>query len=207
MEISKLKSLSRPMKVILDDGEGNALGEIFFRYLPGAITKETLPAFIALDDEPLARAQRSLMNQHLETEKLNAEKAKAEKAKTAKGKAKTEDEAPQLQPLTMEELDVRIDKRRADELQSNLQKMELTAKKLCLLLDPKDGHDLTHDGERLPVVWETFADHLPLALVEAVTLSILEAMKDPFGLVSSLAASLNGAYAGARGTALDVGED
>ena len=192
MEITQLKALSRPMKVILDDGEGNALGEIIFRYLPGAITKETLPAFIALDDEPLARAQRHLMSQHLETEKAEAEKIKANK-----GKPKTDE--PPGESLTMEEMNARIDKRRADSLQSDLQKMELAAKKLCLLLDPKDGHDLTSNGERLPIAWETFADHLPLALVEAVTLSILEAMKDPFGLVSSLAASLNGAYAGAGG--------
>ena len=196
MEISQFKALSRPLKVVLDDGDGNVLGEINFRYLPSAVTKETLPAFIALDDEPLARAQHALLEGHLAMEKEVAEKAKS----TAKTKASKTEEEPK--PLTVEELDARIDKRRADELQSNLDRIELTAKKLCLLIDPEKGHDLTHDGQRLPVTWQTFADHLPLALIEAVTLSILEKMKDPFDLMKSALGTI-----GVPAMAPDVGDD
>ena len=172
MEISQFKALARPLKVVLDDGDGNPLGEIVFRYRPTALTKETLPTFIALDDEPMARAQRELLQAHLEAR--------------AQGDVTGEDG----ELLTMEQLEARIEKRRADELLPHLVRLELAARKLCLLLDPDTGHDLTQEGERLPMAWEILAEHLPLGMIEAVTLSILEKVRDPFDLLKSVQGSI-----------------
>ena len=193
MDISQLKSASRPLKVVLDDGDGNVLGEITFRYRPAAVTKETLPAFIAIDDEPLARAQRAAIEAHLERER--------EVAMLAAGEV-----LPANVPFTMESLLERIDARRAQAMLPRLERLEIAAQKLCLLLDPDKGHDLTHEGKALPVTWQTFADHLPVELIEAVTLSVLEAMKDPFGLVSSLQKSLRGDFNGTPDAAPANGE-
>lgn len=134
------------------------LGVIHFYWLPSAITRRTLPQFIAIDDEPLARAQRRVLTAHLARQQQ------------AHGEI----------PLTMAMLDEQILKSREDLFESEAEALEIKAKKLLLLLDPNEPTDLTENGRPIDPSWEGLADNLPVEIIEAVTEKIIEVCHAPF---------------------------
>lgn len=171
-----LKKITRKLIVQIEDADGNLALAITFFWLPAALTKRTLPQFVALNDEPLAQVQREALE-------------------TLIAKQKTAQTLSEGQPsinasvVTREALEAEIEARRSQDVEVQAAPGLLAARKLLLLLDPEKPTDLTDGGVIVPADAEAFAEAIPLELIQAVTASILQAMHEPFFIIATGAAT------------------